>query len=624
MPETVIRQSSFIADTAAQNGGALYGGAIVINSTLHSNHANGSGGAMAGYFKLYNDTVVQNQIGMAPGARWIGCRNMNQGSGSPATYLECFEFFGAYPVGGSPSQGDPDLAPDVTNNSWGCPSSEGCTAWDVLKSAVEAHRAAGIMSVVSAGNAGSGCGTWRDPPAIYAAAYSVGAIDSSEDWPSFSSRGPATKSGSPALLKPDIVAPGVAIRSATPSGYGNSSGTSMASPHVAGAVALIWSAHPSLKNDVDATSWLLGSTAKRLPSLVESCGGDYVNGPNNSWGSGLVNVLAAYNGNLVQPAGLVLDDSANDANGVWDTGDTVGVRPTWANHSEVAATAVTGHATTPSPVALTADTASYGDIAAAGSKACTTCFGATATGPRPAGHWDVTLTEMLSTGATKDWVLHVGDSFTDVPESHAFYRHVETVFHHGIPTECQPSAYCPGGTLPRIHTAAFLARTMAGGDANLPASGTVNGTAYGCGSGGSSVFTDVAPESPYCRHVHFLAAQKVTAGCSATSFCPNSLTSRREMAVFLAKGLLGGTGQVPKVYTDPVSARSYSCDPSSPKVQFLDVPAGNAYCPAVHYIWARKITSGCTTTQFCPGSLVTRGQAAVLLVNAFSLNLYEP
>ena len=60
---------------------------------------------------------------MAPGAKWIGCRNMDQGNGTPATYLECFEFFLApYPVGGNAGQGDPLLAPDVTVNSWALPA----------------------------------------------------------------------------------------------------------------------------------------------------------------------------------------------------------------------------------------------------------------------------------------------------------------------------------------------------------------------------------------------------------------------------------------------------------------------------------------------------------------------
>src|SRR6188768_1805267 len=114
-----------------------------------------------------------NQVGMAPGAKWIGCRNMDGGVGTPARYIECMEFFLApYPVAGTPAQGDPTKAPDVTTNSWGCPASEGCSAGS-LQAAVEAQRSAGIMMVVAAGNAGSACSTVNDPPAIYYASYSI-------------------------------------------------------------------------------------------------------------------------------------------------------------------------------------------------------------------------------------------------------------------------------------------------------------------------------------------------------------------------------------------------------------------------------------------------------------------
>ena len=96
---------------------------------------------------LVGDDGGANQVGVAPGAKWIGCRNMNQGVGTPATYIECFEFFLApYPVAGTPSQGNPELAPDVTSNSWGCPPSEGCSALS-LQAAVEAQRAAGEATV---------------------------------------------------------------------------------------------------------------------------------------------------------------------------------------------------------------------------------------------------------------------------------------------------------------------------------------------------------------------------------------------------------------------------------------------------------------------------------------------
>ena len=93
-----------------------------------------------------------NQVGMAPGAKWIGCRNMDQGNGTPARYIECMEFFLApYPLNCTPNEGDPTKAPDITNNSWGCPPSEGCVG-EHLQAAVEAQGAAGIQMVVSAGN----------------------------------------------------------------------------------------------------------------------------------------------------------------------------------------------------------------------------------------------------------------------------------------------------------------------------------------------------------------------------------------------------------------------------------------------------------------------------------------
>ncbi len=250
---------------------------------------------------VVGDDGVGNQIGVAPGAKWIGCRNMNQGTGSPATYLECFEFFLApYPIGGTPAQGDPAKAPDLTVNSWGCPPSEGCSP-RTLETAVNSMKAAGIITVVSAGNSGSSCGTVVDPPAIYGSAYTVGSTASNYTLSSFSSRGPAGITG---LMKPDIVAPGSNVRSAYYTGdssYTTMSGTSMAVPHVAGGLALIWSAAPALKYDQDATAAVLNASAMKLPSIVEGCGGDYVNGPNNSWGSGFLDLQSAHDSVIVHP-----------------------------------------------------------------------------------------------------------------------------------------------------------------------------------------------------------------------------------------------------------------------------------------------------------------------------------
>src|SRR5450759_4264980 len=237
------------------------------------------------------DDGAGNQIGMAPGAKWIGCRDMNVGVGQPSTYLECFEFFLApYPVGGTPAQGDPDRAPDVTNNSWGCPSSEGCSP-GTLQAALDNQQAAGIMTVVSAGNSGSACSSVGDSPALNAAVYTVAALNSGTDSiASFSSRGPVTIDGSN-RRKPDISAPGTNIRSSTPGGLyqGGWSGTSMAARHVTGAVALLWSARPALRHQIAATEQALNNAATHIPAA--DCGSS--GWPNNTYGYGRLDVKKA-------------------------------------------------------------------------------------------------------------------------------------------------------------------------------------------------------------------------------------------------------------------------------------------------------------------------------------------
>ncbi len=218
------------------------------------------------------DDGAGNQIGMAPGARFIGCRNMDQGAGTPARYTECFQFFLA-PTDHAGANARPDLAAHVINNSWGCPVGEGCTDLNVLKSVVENVAAAGIVVVVSAGNAGSACSTISEPPAFYDASFSIGATSNSDAIASFSSRGPVTADGSN-RLKPDLCAPGVNVRVASPSAayHSNFSGTSGSAPHVTGAVALLWSAAPQLIGQVSATIDLLKRTAAPLTS-AQDCGG---------------------------------------------------------------------------------------------------------------------------------------------------------------------------------------------------------------------------------------------------------------------------------------------------------------------------------------------------------------
>lgn len=212
------------------------------------------------------DPGQRDQIGVAPGSKWIACRNMNAGVGTISRYVECNDWFLA-------PGGDPANAPDVINNSWGCSSSEGCNSstWMQIQPSIQALMAAGTMFVASAGNSGSGCNTITDPPAIYPESFAVGAFaDSTGTIASFSSRGQRSFTN---LFGPDVSAPGVAIRSASNSSdtaYVPSQGTSMAGPHVAGLVALMWQANPQLRGHILETAQYIRETATRVDNTT--CG----------------------------------------------------------------------------------------------------------------------------------------------------------------------------------------------------------------------------------------------------------------------------------------------------------------------------------------------------------------
>jgi len=240
---------------------------------------------------MVGDDGGVNQIGMAPGARWIGCRNMDaSGAGTPETYIACYQWFIAPTRVDGLSEPRPDLAPDVINNSWSCPTSEGCKEPDVLLQAVQNVRAAGILTAHSAGNNGPACSTVSDPAGIYAESFTVGATTNTDALASFSSRGPVAVDGSN-RAKPDISAPGVSVRSCYKNGsYVLMSGTSMASPHVAGMVALLISMDPSLRGQVEALETAIEQSAKQISSTECSSTGV----PNNLYGWGRIQAFEAY------------------------------------------------------------------------------------------------------------------------------------------------------------------------------------------------------------------------------------------------------------------------------------------------------------------------------------------
>lgn len=236
--------------------------------------------------------VGRDGIGVAPDAQWVGCVNLDRNLGSPAHYLDCLQFMLApFPAGGDPfTDGRPERAPQVLTNSWGCPPIEGCDQ-RVLRPATAALDAAGIFVVAAAGNTGPWCASIDDPPAPYPDVLTVGAVDSQRRVAEFSSRGPVPGGSG----KPDVLAPGVGVVSAMPGGtYAALDGTSMATPQVAGVVALMWSANPALVGDVTRTRQILRDTATAAtPTYRSDSPSDACGAPSNVTGAGQVDAYAA-------------------------------------------------------------------------------------------------------------------------------------------------------------------------------------------------------------------------------------------------------------------------------------------------------------------------------------------
>ena len=232
---------------------AVNGGTYPYDDHGHGTHV---AGTAAGY-----------SIGVAPGASWIGVKVLNgDGYGYDSWILGGFQWLLA-------PGGDPGLAPDVVNGSWSS-SAGGST---VFLDAIVALEAAGVFPVFAAGNAGPEPGSVGSPgsnPGVFA----VGASDSDGDVPAFSGRGPSFWDE----IKPVVAAPGVNVVSALPGGiYGAKSGTSMATPHVAGLGALVRGVSPTVPVAVMAR--IITETARPLTATVP--------GYDSGWGQ--IDALAA-------------------------------------------------------------------------------------------------------------------------------------------------------------------------------------------------------------------------------------------------------------------------------------------------------------------------------------------
>nr|WP_239582674.1 cell wall-binding repeat-containing protein [Bacillus tianshenii] len=218
---------------------------------------------------LGQDPAGNNKIGVAPGAKWIAAKAFTEQGGQASWLLAAGQFMLA-------PNGDPSLAPDIVNNSWG--GGAGLDEW--YRPMVQAWRDAGILPVFSAGNAYP---NKVSAPGNYPESYAVAATDSQNRRGSFSSVGAGPYADD---LKPDIAAPGVNIRSSVPTGYeGGWNGTSMAAPHISGVAALLRSVDASLT--VDQLEDIINETAIPLTD------NQYPTAPNHGYGNGLVNAYEA-------------------------------------------------------------------------------------------------------------------------------------------------------------------------------------------------------------------------------------------------------------------------------------------------------------------------------------------
>ena len=420
--------------------------------------------------------------------------------------------------------------------------------------------------VVAAGNAGSGCSSVNEPPAIYDANYSIGAFSSSTNIiASFSSRGPVTIDGSN-RLKPDISAPGVSVRSSYGSGdtvFTSLSGTSMATPHVAGAVALLWSAQPGIRGNVSFAEQILNAAAVHVSSTACSSSGV----PNNTYGYGRLDIKAAVDAALPCTSAPTISSSSASfaANGGSGTFNVTSVGTCgWIAESSA------------SWLTITAGSAGTGN----GSVSYSVAPNLTAA---------IRNATLVVGGQT--FTVYQGVNYNDVPIGSLFYDEIGKLSARGITVGCGGGNYCPNDPVTRQEMAAFIMRSKGEFNPPMPL---------------SQRFTDVPAGNTFYNFIDRLAVLGITQGCNPptnTMYCPGSAVTREQMAAFLIRGL--GEFSPP----DPASQR------------FNDVPPANVFYNFIDRLAALNITLGCTPDHmfYCPGNAVTRGEMAAFLVRAFNL-----
>jgi S-layer family protein len=357
--------------------------------------------------------------------------------------------------------------------------------------------------------------------------------------------------------------------------------------------------------DFSVNSYVTG--AQYTPSIGIDAVGNFLVTWNSSLQDGsLSGVYAQRYGGLV-PAALAVDTNQSPGpndNGVFEPGEEVDVRPSWLNVTgadQNVSGAFSNMTGPPGAIyTITNGTGDYGTINDGATDLCSNCYAVSVNNPatRPAQHWDASVLETLTPtaqGQVKKWALHIGRSFTDVPNTQPFFRFIETLFHHGITGGCGGTNYCPTNSTTRDQMSVFVLVAKEGPGYQPPA----------CGA---PVFNDVPASNPFCRFIEELARRGVVSGCGGGNYCPTNAVTREQMAVFVLRTL------------DPLLNPPDCAPPNT----FLDVPETSPFCKWIEELARRGVVGGCGGGNYCPTGTVTRDQMGVFISGTFGLTLYGP
>ena len=302
----------------------------------------------------------------------------------------------------------------------------------------------------------------------------------------------------------------------------------------------------------------------------------------------------------LRPQALVVDAAGNH---VLDPGEAAVVQPTWRNINGASLTFggtltdLTGPA---GPAYTIADgIAGYGTVRQRRQRDLhRIVMECRCPAPRPAAHWDASAVETITPdtlGQQKQWVLHVGGSFTDVSAASPFYRFIETLLHRGVTGGCRARPVLPG----RVDDARADGRLRTGGQGG-----------HGLRAArlrARPVFADVPASSPFCRWIEELARRGVVNGCGGGNYCPADPVSREQMAVFVLRTL------------DPALN-----PPACTTPMFTDVPASSPFCRGSRSWRAAAWSADAAAATIAPRARSPASRWACSLSVTFGLTLYGP